>query len=333
MNLESLAIRYSKSTGLEVLDQTLLPFSERWLSVNEVDSMKNAIQQLSVRGAPLIGVAAALCLGQMALDGATTSQLLKAAESLRSSRPTAVNLMWAIDAMKQVIQETKSPSAIWDRALKWYQEDQELCEQMAIHGLQFIPESGRVLTHCNTGGLATAGIGTALGVFAKAHQSGRALHVYVDETRPLLQGARLTAYELKKLGIEYTLICDHMSAGLMAQGQVDAVFVGADRIAKNGDFANKIGTYSLAILARYHHIPFYVVAPETTRDPNCNSGAEIPIEMRKPEEVRGYAGLSQCSWAEDSTPVYNPAFDVTPAHLVTAWIYDSGVVASHAVNE
>lgn len=326
MKIQSHAIRFNKEQGLEILDQTQLPFREQWVQVGELDQMCEAIQSLRVRGAPLIGVAAALCLGQLALKGRSKAELLGAADRLREARPTAVNLMWAIDAMKKVIEADAGAESILQRAVDWYEDDVLLCDRMAEHGQKYLPESGQVLTHCNTGALATAGRGTALGVFARAHEKGRPLHVYVDETRPLLQGARLTAFELEKLGISHTLICDNMAASLMSQKKIDAVFVGADRIALNGDFANKIGTYSLAVLARYHQLPFYVVAPETTRDRSCKDGSEIPIEIRPNYEVRGASSYGQSlQWASEKSPCFNPAFDVTPASLVTAYIFDTGV--------
>ncbi|PYA73516.1 S-methyl-5-thioribose-1-phosphate isomerase, partial [Serratia marcescens] len=187
-------------------------------------------------------------------------------------------------------------------------------------------------THCNPGGLATAGVGTAIGVLLRAHRQGKVQQVWVDETRPLLQGGRLTAWELGELGIPYRLICDAMAASLMAQGQVDAVWVGADRIAANGDVANKIGTYSLAVLAHYHGIPFYVAAPHTTHDPHCPDGAAIPIEQRAAAEVTGVSGsFGACQWAPNEAPVYNPAFDVTPAKLISGWVFDSGVITPQQV--
>ncbi|MCB0411182.1 MAG: S-methyl-5-thioribose-1-phosphate isomerase, partial [Bdellovibrionales bacterium] len=196
------------------------------------------------------------------------------------------------------------------------------------HGAKLIPRGARILTHCNTGGLATAGRGTALGVISKAFEQDPSLHVYVDETRPLLQGGRLTTYELTKLRIPYTLNCDNMAGQLMALGKMDCVIVGSDRIARNGDFANKIGTYSLAVLCNYHKIPFFVAAPFSTVDLECQSGREIPIEQRVPTEVRGFQSLQ---WAPENAEVYNPAFDVTPAELVTAWILDTGVYSQDEI--
>ena len=198
---------------------------------------------------------------------------------------------------------------------------------MSEHGAALVVHGDRILTHCNTGGLATAGVGTAVGVITTAHRQSKRIQVWVDETRPLLQGARLTAWEMEQAGVPYRLICDNMAAGLMAAGEVDRVFVGADRIAVNGDFANKVGTYSLAVLAFYHQVPFYVVAPHTTVDTACANGDGIPIEQRAPDEVRGAAGsFGACIWSPPRAPVFTPAFDVTPARLVTGWVFDTGVL-------
>ncbi|HLE00840.1 MAG TPA: S-methyl-5-thioribose-1-phosphate isomerase [Bdellovibrionota bacterium] len=301
---------------LWVLDQTRLPHQELWISGTTPTEMVEIIQRLAIRGAPLIGVAAALVLARFAEDGATAADWLDAAQRLRAARPTAVNLMSAVDRMIRVrsggADLVREAEAIFD-------EDVALCEAMAEHGSALIQDGDSILTHCNTGGLATAGIGTALGVIRRAHEQGKRLHVYVDETRPLFQGARLTAWELQKLGIPYTLICDNMAASLMGQGKVSRIFVGADRIAQNGDAANKIGTYSLAVQAAFHKIPFYVVAPRTTLDEKCATGKDIPIEERAPDEVRG-------GHSPKFAPVYNPAFDVTPRSLITEVILDSGLM-------
>ena len=214
-------------------------------------------------------------------------------------------------------------SEIISEAENIFEEDQQLCKKMGENGAKFIEDGNSILTHCNTGGLATAGIGTALGVIRTASEQGKKIHVYVDETRPLLQGARLTTWELEKLNIPYTLICDNMAAQLMAKKKIQKIFVGADRIAANGDFANKIGTYSLAVLAKFHQIPFFTVAPYSTIDLHCPNGSEIPIEERKSGEVLGY--LDEVQWAPKRAFVHNPAFDVTPVHLVTAIITDEGI--------
>lgn len=261
-------------------------------------------------------------------------KLEQALLTLRASRPTAVNLMNNLDRMKLALAQPHWVPAMVEEALRLVEEDRQLCDRIADHGAELVKPGSRLLTHCNTGGLATAGIGTAIGVLLRAHQQGKVQQVWVDETRPLLQGGRLTAWELGELGIPYRLICDSMAASLMAQGQVDAVWVGADRIAANGDVANKIGTYSLAVLAHYHRIPFYVAAPHTTHDPHCPNGAAIPIEQRAATEVTGVSGsFGSCQWAPADAQVYNPAFDVTPAALISGWVFDSGVITPQQVNE
>ncbi len=237
-----------------------------------------------------------------------------------------------LDRMKQALTQPDFVAALGAEALRLVQEDRELCERIARAGSELVKPGSRLLTHCNTGGLATAGVGTALGVIARAHEAGKVANVWVDETRPLLQGGRLTAWELGELGVPYQLITDSMAASLMAQGQVDAVWVGADRIAANGDVANKIGTYSLAVLAKFHNVPFYVAAPQTTLDPACPNGAAIPIEQRSAAEVTGVAGsFGAVQWAPEDARVYNPAFDVTPAALISGWVLDSGVVTPEDV--
>lgn len=324
-----MGLRYD-GKKLEILDQQLLPQQEKWISIENVTQMILAIQELKVRGAPLIGVAAALALGHSAVQGATVAQLRKEAQALSDARPTAVNLMSAMSRMNQII--SSGPEKILALAVEIFQEDVALCEQIARSGLSEFQQGDSILTHCNSGGLATAGIGTALGVIRRVWESGKKIHVYVDETRPLLQGGRLTAWELGKLGIPYTLIADNMAGFLMKQGRIQKVVLGADRIAANGDFANKIGTYSVAVLAQAHQIPFYVAAPWTTVDSKCASGDQIPIEQRKPEEVRGVSGsFGQIQWAPEKAAVYNPAFDVTPAALVQGWIMDRGLFDQKAI--
>jgi methylthioribose-1-phosphate isomerase len=223
---------------------------------------------------------------------------------------------------------------ISDEAVAIFHEDVNLCKAMSAHGAGLVKPEARILTHCNTGSLATAGVGTALGVITTAHQQGKNIKVWVDETRPLLQGGRLTSWELEKAGVPYQLICDNMAGSLMAAGQVDMIFVGADRIVANGDFANKVGTYALAVLAKYHAIPFYVVAPVTTIDTHCSKGDDIPIEQRNAQEVCGVSGsFGECRWAPENAPVYNPAFDVTPASLITGWVLDTGVLSQDDVRQ
>ncbi len=311
---------------LSVLDQRLLPQQECWHPCDSAEDLIGHIHSLAVRGAPLIGIAAVLMLAQLALRGLRREPLLAAWQALRASRPTAVNLMNYLDRVQPLIREDAGAEALLDAALAIYDEDAQLCMRLAEHGLSLLPETARILTHCNTGSLATAGIGTALGVITHAHVRGRALKVWVSETRPLLQGGRLTAWELGRAGVPHSLICDSMAASLMREQQVDLVLVGADRIAANGDTANKIGTYALAVLARHHDIPFYVVAPRTTVDPGCPDGGAIPIEQRAADEVRGVStAQGRLIWSPEDSPVHNPAFDVTPAALISGWVLDDGV--------
>lgn len=329
INLKSLALTFSydsKSVSLRLLDQTLLPHQETWLDIKTTDQMINAIKKLQVRGAPLIGVAASLQLAQAAFLDFNIDSLGKQADALYEARPTAVNLMNCIDRMKKNLINEKNQASFIQTAIDLFNEDVELCEKISRHGAALINDGDNILTHCNTGGLATAGVGTALGIIRKAFESGKKIHVYVDETRPLLQGGRLTAWELQKLNIPCTLITDNMAAQLMSLGKIDKVFVGSDRIAANGDFANKIGTYSVAVNCHYHKIPFYVAAPFTTVDPACKDGKNIPIEQRTPIEVRGAQGsFGNVTWAPENVNVYNPSFDVTPATLTTGWVMDKGV--------
>ncbi|MFZ3229721.1 MAG: S-methyl-5-thioribose-1-phosphate isomerase [Pseudobdellovibrio sp.] len=336
--LTSLALEFSFSADLKksefkILDQTLLPFEEKWLSVQTLEQMIEIIQSLRVRGAPLIGVSASVMLAKLAMDNKSQHQLLEAATELYESRPTAVNLMVCIDRMRNILKNKFSIENVVQEAVAIFNEDVELCERMAEHGSVLIQDGDQILTHCNTGGLATAGVGTALGVIRKAHQQGKKIHVYVDETRPLLQGGRLTTWELQKLNIPYTLISDNMAAHLMSLKKITKAIVGSDRIAANGDFANKIGTYSVAVNCFYHQIPFYVAAPYTTVDPTCLNGDMIPIEQRKAAEVLGVHGhFGSVQWAPKNSTVYNPSFDVTPAKLVTNWIIDRGVFSQKDVD-
>jgi len=322
--LQTTSLRVTENQ-LFILDQQALPQEKRWLDASTVDALVGHIHALRVRGAPLIGLSASLLLALLAENGHNRDALAVALETLRAARPTAVNLMNNLDRMKQALWQEDYVPALVAEALRLIDEDKRLCDAIARAG-------SRLLTHCNTGGLATAGVGTALGVIAFAHQQGKVSQVWVDETRPLLQGGRLTAWELGELGVPYQLITDSMAASLMAKGQVDAVWVGADRIAANGDVANKIGTYSLAVLAKFHGIPFYVAAPQTTLDPACPNGEAIPIEQRDAREVTGVAGsFGAVQWAPVDAQVYNPAFDVTPAALISGWVLDSGVVTPEEV--
>ncbi len=318
---------------LVLIDQTLLPVSFQELECKSVEQVWEAIKQLRVRGAPAIGIAAAygVCLGlQTAVDeAALRSQLDKSMEYLATSRPTAVNLFWALDRMKAKaasLQGESVPSfqaALLAEARSIHEEDRAMCHAIGRHGAALLEDGQGVLTHCNAGGLATAEYGTALSVFFTAQDEGKNLRVFVDETRPLLQGARLTAWELSKRNIDATLICDSMAAQVMREGRVQAVITGADRIAANGDSANKIGTYSIAVLARAHKIPFYIAAPSSTFDLAIASGDEIPIEERSSEEVTHGFGRQT---APDGIKVYNPAFDVTPAECIQAIITERGVI-------
>lgn len=313
---------------IEILDQTLLPGTEAWCEASTPARMVEHIRLLRVRGAPMIGVCAALSLAASARAGSSTDELRAQARMLRLARPTAVNLAGAIDRLMAAV-EAQGPGAAAELARRLFHEERLRCDQMAAHGAPLLPLGARVLTHCNTGALATPGVGTALGVLKRAFQEGRLSSVWVDETRPLLQGARLTTWELQQAGIPHRLICEATAASVMADRQVDAIVVGADRIAANGDIANKIGTYALAVLAWAHGLPFYVVAPHSTVDPDCPDGGSIPIEERGPEELRG--PLHGAPGAPADTPVYNPAFDRTPARLVSAWILDTGVLRQDAV--
>jgi methylthioribose-1-phosphate isomerase len=329
--LQTTSLRVSDNQ-LFILDQQALPQQSNWLDANSVEALVGHIHALRVRGAPLIGLSASLLLALLAERGLNRDELLTALETLRASRPTAVNLMNNLDRMTQALAQENYVPALVAEALRLIEEDKLLCERIALAGSALVKPGSRLLTHCNTGGLATAGVGTALGVINFAHQQGNVANVWVDETRPLLQGGRLTAWELGELGVPYQLITDSMAASLMTKGQVDAVWVGADRIAANGDVANKIGTYSLAVLAKFHGIPFYVAAPQTTLDPNCPNGEAIPIEQRAAAEVTGVAGsFGAVQWAPEAARVYNPAFDVTPAILISGWVLDTGVVTPEEV--
>eukprot|EP00026_Physarum_polycephalum_P011088 Phypoly_transcript_11284.p1 GENE.Phypoly_transcript_11284~~Phypoly_transcript_11284.p1 ORF type:complete len:360 (+),score=62.69 Phypoly_transcript_11284:157-1080(+) len=291
--------------------------------------MARYIKQLSVRGAPLIGVAAAHSLADYARTAKRTDdEIVDAGNFLRSARPTAVNLMFAIDKMLQGDLPTRdfSPERLTEIAYEITQKEVDMCDAISKHGASLIKHGENILTHCNTGALATPGKGTALGVIREAHAQGKKIHVYVDETRPLLQGGRLTAYELQKEGIPYTVICDNMAATLMRDKKIDRVLVGADRIAVNGDFANKIGTYTVAITAKFHNVPFHPVAPLSTIDFRCSSGIDIPIEERERSEVLGASGsFGTVRWAPQDSNAFNPAFDTTPVDLVSSLILDTGV--------
>ncbi|MEC7946202.1 MAG: S-methyl-5-thioribose-1-phosphate isomerase [Myxococcota bacterium] len=316
--LEALGLRYGPE-GLFILDQTRLPDEELWCPAADPALMVRHISTLRVRGAPMIGVCAALSLACAWRNGMRGAAFEDAATALRTARPTAVNLMHAVDTMLTAAQQGEDVPTV---AEALFREDVDLCDRIAASGAPLIGAGERVLTLCNTGGLATAGIGTAAGVIRRAH-ADRGVSVLALETRPLLQGARLTAWEFLRAGIPVTLLTDGMAGWAMATGRVDRVLVGADRIARNGDFANKIGTLQLGILARHHGLPFHVVAPWTTLDPAAASASDIPIELRAPDEVRGARG--HIRWAPADVPALNPAFDITPASLITSLVTDRGV--------
>ncbi|MDX1645216.1 MAG: S-methyl-5-thioribose-1-phosphate isomerase, partial [Thermoanaerobaculia bacterium] len=317
---------------LELLEQTLLPRQEVWLPCRRPEEVADAIYRLAVRGAPAIGVAAAygLVLGlQTAGDTPLAERFDEVAELLGATRPTAVNLRGALERGREVLERHRDEpherviEAMLDWAHRLHREDIEANQRIGRFGAELFGPDSRVLTHCNTGALATAGYGTALGVIHSVFDAGKLASVWVDETRPLLQGARLTTWELKRLGIPFRLVTDSSAGALMSRGQVDRIVVGADRIAANGDVANKIGTYPLAVLADRHGVPFYVAAPLSTIDRSTASGADIPIEERSPEEITRVFGTDV---APDEIEAANYAFDVTPAELVTAIITDVGVL-------
>jgi methylthioribose-1-phosphate isomerase len=318
---------------LMILDQTRLPHQEVVIEARTVEEVTAAIRTLAVRGAPLLGIAAAYGMALAARAPARTAmrtlrELERAATALVGSRPTAVNIAWAVDRVLRSARAAETGGvdrirqAVTEEAKRIAWEDEASCLAIGRLGADLLPPVGNVLTHCNTGALATGGVGTAQGMIVTAHRGGKRLHVWVGETRPLLQGARLTAWELQRLGVPMTLVADTAAGSLMARGLVDAVVVGADRIAANGDVANKVGTLSLAILARHHRIPFYVAAPMSTIDLSTRDGQEIVIEERDPSEVLSPAGVLV---APSGTPAGNPAFDVTPADLVGAIVTDRGV--------
>ncbi|MBM4035811.1 MAG: S-methyl-5-thioribose-1-phosphate isomerase [Planctomycetes bacterium] len=319
-----------------LIDQTLLPTEFKQIKCLTIEQMWEAIRVLRVRGAPAIGIAAALgtVLGVQKSAAVTfdafRQELQKATGYLTTARPTAVNLFWALERMKRAADGSRGLSIpdLKERLLREaraiLEEDRAVCRAIGRHGAPLVPDGGGVLTHCNAGGLATADYGTALGVLFAAHEQGKRFRVFADETRPLLQGARLTAWELLHAGIDVTLICDNMAAVVMRQGKVGLAIVGADRIAANGDTANKIGTYGVAVLAREHGVPFYVAAPASTFDLSLPSGEAIPIEERRPEEVT--CGFGRPT-APDGVGVYNPAFDVTPARLIAGIVTERGVIS------
>jgi len=318
---------------VRILDQTRLPGEEAYLELAGYWDMASAIAELKIRGAPAIGVAGGygMALGALEIEATSRDEFLArlrdVRDTLAATRPTAKNLFRAIERMERVAAAEKDvnqvKTALVDEAIKIHSEEAEATRKLSQLGAELIEDGFTILTHCNTGPLATTGYGTALGVIISAGGQGKNVRVFADETRPLLQGARLTTWELKKAGIPVTLITDSMAGSFMNRGEIDCVIVGADRIAANGDTANKIGTYTLAVLAKENGVPFYVAAPITTIDPSLASGDEIPIEQRKPEEVTHIQGVSIAAEGIDAA---NPAFDVTPHRYITAIITESGIM-------
>jgi len=324
-------------TGVNFLDQTKLPLEETYVLATDYKQVATVIRDMIVRGAPAIGVSAAMGVA-IGIDRSTatdiptlTAEIAVISKTLAETRPTAVNLFWGIDEIRNLYNELAAKNtpipeikaAVVSRARRMYDEDIAACKQMGAHGAALLPQQGTVLTHCNAGALATCGYGTALGVIRAAIESGHKIDVFADETRPFLQGARLTAWELMKDNIPTTVLCDNMAAALMRQGRIQAVIVGADRIAANGDVANKIGTYGVSIFAKEHGIPFYVAAPWSTLDLQTATGDGIPIEQRAATEVTHSNGRQM---TPHGVAIENPAFDVTPAKYVTAIITERGVL-------
>ncbi|MDR3182139.1 MAG: S-methyl-5-thioribose-1-phosphate isomerase [Planctomycetaceae bacterium] len=337
-NIETLSWLGGTDGTLRLIDQTLLPSEVKEIDCRSVETVWEAIKKLRVRGAPAIGISAAygVITGMQTLPqedslDAFKKRLNEVTEYLASSRPTAVNLFWALDRMKAKAESlygqvpvSELAECLLAEAQTIHEEDRTICRAIGKHGQDIIKNGDTFLTHCNAGGLATADYGTALAVFFAAAESGKKISVYADETRPLLQGARLTAWELMQRGIDVTLICDSMAALVMRQGKINGVIVGADRIAANGDTANKIGTYSAAVNAKVHNVPFYVAAPVSTFDLTLPDGSLIPIEERLADEITNGFGKRT---APEGVKVYNPAFDVTPAELITGIITERGIIS------
>lgn len=332
-----------------IIDQTKLPYELSYIEIQTWERMVDAIKRLEIRGAPALGVAGAAAVSLYISNEAFCHEdrlnkgisikegefkkdhflenLHRVCDYISNARPTAVNLSWGVNrarnALITALEQNEKPATLCTQVAQEVQtlitEDEACCRSIGTYGSTLLPDNARILTHCNAGSLATAFYGTALGVIYSAFEQGKIAHVYADETRPVGQGARLTAWELAQVGVPATLICDNMAASLMAQGKIDAIVVGADRICANGDTANKIGTYGLAVLARYHHLPFYVAAPTSTLDWTLSEGSAITIEQRNPNEVlpRSITGVN----------IYNPAFDVTPATMITAFITEKGVIS------
>lgn len=333
MSTEELRTLWWEDDAVALIDQRYLPNTYEVVHCRTLDEVAHAIKSMQVRGAPAIGCTAAYGMALVAQQSQAATiadlqaEIATAKQTLDAQRPTAVNLAWATTRMLRCAEAHADPAelrqALLAEAHRILAEDLAMCHAIGDHGASLIPERGRVLTHCNAGGLATAGYGTALAPMRTAFAQGRSIHVFVDETRPFLQGARLTAWELQKAGISQTLITDNMAGFMMSRGEIDCIIVGADRIVANGDVANKIGTYSLAVLANAHAIPFYVAAPTSTIDLQLASGSQIPIEQRSSEEVTHLAGQPI---APAGVVAAHPAFDVTPHHLIAAIITERGVI-------
>ncbi len=317
---------------VRLIEQTKLPEKVEYIVTDDYLVMCDAIRRLAVRGAPAIGCAGAygVAIGALSVRqndfSAFKSEVHRIMDELRATRPTAVNLFWAIDRMEKVLEgqvdREVTCQALIDEAIEIHREDAGMCRKIGEHGATLLQDGMTVLTHCNAGSLATGGMGTALAPVYVAHEQGKKIKVFADETRPLLQGARLTSWELQENGVDVTLICDNMAAVVMRKGWINAVIVGSDRIACNGDVANKIGTFTVALAAKHFEIPFYVAAPTSTIDPNLSSGEQIPIEERSDEEVAGFSGVQTAPAGID---VYNPAFDITPNNMVAAIITEQGI--------
>jgi len=325
---------YWEKDSCKIIDQTRLPLEFVTLDIASIEQMYEAIKTLRVRGAPAIGIAAAfgIYLGVREKKTSSSSVFVKTVERagayIATSRPTAVNLFWAVERISALARSNSAlpvdeiKARILAEAVGMIEEDNEICRRIGTFGAAILKHGSTILTHCNAGGLATASYGTALAPVYIAKEQGKSIKVFADETRPLLQGSRLTAWELQKNGVDVTLICDNMAASVMAKGWIDMVIVGTDRVARNGDFANKIGTYGVAVLAKEHNIPFHVAAPFSSIDVKISSGKEIPIEERGADEVTCGFGKQT---APDKVKVYNPAFDVTPVKYVTGFITEKGI--------
>ncbi|MFP4496681.1 MAG: S-methyl-5-thioribose-1-phosphate isomerase [Vulcanimicrobiota bacterium] len=325
---------YWKGDHIEIIDQTRLPGDFELIKCFDIETLGEAIKRLSIRGAPALGITAALGMALAAVNYKETDlqglkdKLQKTRDYIATTRPTAVNLFWALERMMKIVSGFQGGvdelrKKLIEEALEVAWEDERMCRAIGDNGAEVVGPGWNILHHCNTGFLATGDYGTALGVIRSAHRQGKNIHVWVDETRPLMQGSRLTAWELEQDKIPYKVIADNMAGYLMSQGKVDMVVLGADRIAANGDVANKIGTYSLAVLAGYHGIPFYSAAPTSTIDISLKSGSEIEIEQRSPDELIFIKGVQT---APSEAGVYNPAFDITPGRLLTGIITEKGIL-------